>query len=97
MANRGQLTTAIQEKAMTFWGREIDQTELRLYPYIHFCAINSRKIDPAKVSAEERKIMRRWKDAGHFEGGMSEMNMTKEFFDFINEMLWLGYFTYDND
>lgn len=97
MANRGQLTTAIQEKAFAFWGRNITQTELRLYPYIYSCAINARRIDPSKVNVEEREIMRLWKDAGHFQGGMVEMNMTKEFFDFINEILWLGYFTYDND
>lgn len=77
-------------------GRNITQTELRLYPYIHVCATNARKIDPNKVNQEEREIMRLWKDAGHFEGGMSGMNMTKEFFDFINEMLWMAYFTYDN-
>jgi hypothetical protein len=97
MSNRGQLSTVIQEKAKAFWGREITQTELRLYPYIYTCAINERKIDPAKINVEERQIMTMWREAGHFKGGMADMNMTKEFFDFINDMLWMGYFTYDND
>lgn len=97
MANRGQLTTAIQEKAVAFWGREITQTELRLYPYIYSCAINARKLDLNKINVEEREIMRSWKATGHFQGGASDINMTKEFFDFINEIQWLGYFIYDND
>lgn len=97
MGKRGQLTTAIQEKAVAFWGREIDQEELRLYPYVHYCAINSGKLDPAKMNLEERLILRKWKDAGHFEGGITEINMTKELFDFINEMLWMGYFAYDQE
>lgn len=97
MAKRGQLTTVIQEKAVAFWGREIIQTELRLYPYVHHCAVNERKLDASKINAEERKIMRLWKDAGHFEGGLSDLNMSKEFFDFMNDMLWHGYFVYDSE
>lgn len=97
MAKRGQLTTAIQQKAIEFWGREIDQAELRLYPYVYDSAINSRKLDPQKISPDERVILRIWKDAGHFEGGASGINMTKELFDFINEILWMSYFAYDSE
>lgn len=96
MAKRGELTPEIQERAKAFLDREISQTELRLYPYIHYCATNERKIKPEKINEEERQIMRLWKDAGHFEGGMSGINMTKEFFNFMNDMLWYGYFIYDN-
>ena len=97
MGKRGQLTDEIQEVAKAFLGREITQKELRLYPYIHYQATNDRKIDPAKIDQTEREILRLWKDAGHFEGGMSGINMTKEFFDFINDMLWMAYFTCDED
>lgn len=95
MAKRGQLTTDIQQMAVKFWGREITQTELRLYPYIHYCAINERKIDPQKINLEEREIMQLWKVTGHFEGGITGINMTKEFFDFMNDMLYYSYFIYD--
>lgn len=98
MAKRGELTSEIQEIAKIFLGREIDQTELRLYPYIHYCATNERKLKPEKINMEEKQIIRRWKDAGLFEGGISDdsMNMTKEFFDYMNDILWHGYFIYDN-
>ena len=97
MAKRGELTTTIQGLAVGFWDREITQTELRLYPYVHSCAINARKLDPQKINLEEREIMQIWKASGHFSGGITEINMTREFFDFINTMLWHGYFIYDND
>lgn len=97
MAKRGQLTAEIQAKAVAFWGREINQTELRLYPYIHSCAVNDRKIDPRKINSEERMLMQMWKRSGHFEGGMTDIDMSREFFDFINDLLWFAYFTYDSE
>lgn len=95
MAKRGQLTTALQLMAVKFWGREITQTELRLYAYVHSCACNERKIDPRKVNQEERKIMQIWKQTDHFDGGMTRLYLTKEFFDFINDILYYSYFIYD--
>lgn len=97
MANRGELTPLIQEKAKAFWGRNITQTELRLYPYIYYCCINERKLDPRKINLEEREIIQLWKAVGHFEGGMTGINMTREFFDFINDIQWHSYFVYDDD
>lgn len=97
MAKRGELTPEIQELAKKFWGREITWIELRLYPYIYYCAINDRKIKAEKVNSEERAIMKLWKDAGHFSSALFGMNMTKEFFDFMNEIQWLAYFTYDEE
>lgn len=97
MAKRGELTQEIQDKAIAFWGWEITPTELRLYPYVHYCATNERKLDPVKINQEERTILQVWRDAGHFEGGMTGINMTKDLFDFINEMLWLAYFQYDSE
>lgn len=97
MAKRGQLTTGLQLMAVKFWGREITQTELRLYPYVHSCAINARKLDPEKINMEEREIMQLWKQTDHFDGGIStdSLYLTKEFFDFINDMLYYAYYIYD--
>lgn len=97
MANRGQLTTGLQQMAVKFWGREITQAELRLYPYVHSCAVNARKLDAIKVNMEEREIMQLWKQTDHFEGGISEdsLYLSKEFFDFINDILYYAYHVYD--
>lgn len=97
MAKRGQLTTGIQLMAVKFWGRNITQTELRLYPYVHSCAINARRLDPEKINLEEREIMQLWKATDHFSGGISydSLYLSKEFFDFINDMLYYAYHVYD--
>lgn len=94
MANRGQLTKDIKEKSKELLGYEIDQIELRFVPYIHYLMVSDQKIDPAKINSEERRILSKWKEQGHIEGGMTGLAITKEFWDFMNEVLWLGYVAY---
>jgi len=94
MAKRGQLTPAIQELAVGFLGREIDTMELRMYPYFDFVMKNDQKLEIARISGEERKILQKLKEEGHIEGGASGMSITKEFFDYMQRVLWLGYVAY---
>jgi len=88
---RGILTEEIQELAKVFLGREITVRELRLYPYLDYQMKNEQKLNPNHVNQEERTILRLLKDAGHIEGGVSGLSMTKEFYDYINQVLWFGY------
>ena len=88
---RGVLTEEIQELAKVFLGREITVRELRLYPYLDYQMKNEQKFNPNHVNQEERTILRLLKDAGHIEGGASGLGMTKEFYDYINQVLWFGY------
>lgn len=88
---RGQLTEEIQKLAKDFLGREINTKELRLYPYLDYVMKNSQKIEPNLIGQEEREILRVLKNEGHIEGGASGLSMTKEFYDYINQVLWLGY------
>jgi len=88
---RGQLTEDIQKLARDFLGREIGIRELRLYPYLDFTMKNGQRLDPNVINQEERKILRVLKEEKHIEGGASGLAMTKEFYDYINQVLWLGY------
>ncbi len=88
---RGQLTKEIQKLAKDFLGREISVTELRLYPYLDYQMKNEQKIDPRKVNSEDREVLKSLRNAGHIEGGASGLSMTKEFYDYINQVLWVGY------
>jgi len=45
-------------------------------------------------SKEDRKVLRLWKDAGYMEGGASGLSITKEFWNFMCEILWIGYVDY---
>ena len=88
---RGQLTEKAQEIAKKMLGREISESELRLLPYIQFTMMNEQKLDIRKISPEERKILKRWKEEEHIEGGSCGLAITKEFWDFMNEILFECY------
>ena len=88
---RGLLTEEVQCIAKEFLGREITVRELRLYPYLDFLMKNQQRIDPRKVNQEERDVLSVLKQEKHVEGGASGLSMTKEFYDYINEVLWYSY------
>lgn len=88
---RGMLTDKVQEVARKHLKREITQEELRLMPYIQYVMMNEQRLDPNKISASERKILKEWRDAGHIEGGASGLAITKEFWEAICAILWEGY------
>ena len=88
---RGQLTDEIQELAKDFLGREITTVELRLYPYLDYTMKNWQKIEPEHVNREDRDVLQKLREENHIAGGASGLSMTKEFYDYINQVLWLGY------
>ena len=85
------LTDEIQELAREFLGRELTTVELRLYPYLDYLMKNEQKIRPAHTNAADRDILATLRGEGHIEGGASGLSMTKEFYDYINQVLWYGY------
>jgi len=88
---RGQLTDEIQGLAKGFLGREINTTELRLYSYLDYQMKNEQKLDPRHCNGDDRKVLAILRSEGHIEGGASGLLMTKEFYDYINQVLWLSY------
>ncbi len=91
MQKRGQLTDRIKEKSKELLGYEINQKELRLMPYILYVMVNDQKIRPELIDAVERDILKKWKEKGFIEGGASGLAITKEFWDIMNEIVFLGY------
>jgi len=94
--NRGQLSKKIQEIANKRLGRDISKTELRLIPYIQYVMVNSQKIEPRHINGEERKTLQTWREAGYIEGGASGLGLTKDFWDFMCEVLWEGYVIFES-
>lgn len=88
---RGALTERVQEKAKEVLGREISLRELRLMPYLQFVLMNNQRLEPHKINQEEREILSSWREAGWLEGGASGVAVTKQFWDALNELLWLSY------
>lgn len=88
---RGMLTDRIKQKSKELLGYEITQKELRFMPYILYQMMNEQKIDPNKINEEERNILSKWRKAGYIDGGASGLGITKQFWDIINEIVFLGY------
>ena len=92
---RGQLTDRIKKKSKELLGYEIDKTELRLIPYIHYVMCNEQKIKMTHVNEDDRKILSKWKRKKYMEGGVSGLRITREFWDIMNEIMFLGYVDID--
>lgn len=88
---RGCLTKRIEEMSEKFLGRKMTQTELRLMPYLQYVMMNSQKLEPNKINQEEREILRTLKNEKHIEGGASGLSMTREYWDFLCDVLWYSY------
>ncbi len=88
---RGALTDEIQQLANEFLGRPIATVELRLYPYLDYLMKNEQKINPQHINGVDRDTLQILREEGHIEGGASGLSMTKEFYDYINQVLWYGY------
>lgn len=98
MTGRGAVTPAIQAKAKQLLGLdELTKAEFRLMPYVQYVMVNEQKIKPQLVNAEEREILQQWRERGWIEGGMSGLAITREFWDAILELIWMGYVAYDAD
>lgn len=98
MAKRGELTESIKTKMECFFDRETNITELHLIPYIQYVMVNERQIDPIKINREEREILSMWRNAGYLIGGAGDsMLITKEFWQFMCDILLEAYVDYDNN
>ena len=84
--SRGMLTDEIKDK----YG--ITLKELRLIPYLQYLLVNHMPVDPNKIDAEERSIFSKWQDEGNITFSCREtVTTTKEFWDWMNEVLWDSY------
>jgi len=100
---RGQLTDRIKKRSIALFGYEISQVELRLMPYIQYQLVNEQRLKPDHLNQCERDILVRWAKLGHILDGVSpekgrpmisngvKLKVTKEFWDSILEIIWLGY------
>lgn len=89
---RGILTTEIQNKANSFLKREISQKELRLYPYIDYSIKNGcQGWSYSKMDKEEIKILNRLYDERHIIYSPEKIIVTRNFYDFIQDILAISY------
>ena len=66
--------------------------ELRLIPYVQYCLLNHTPIDIRRVDEEELEILEKWKsDNKIHESDDNRLSCTKEFWDWMNAILWESY------
>ena len=92
---RGQLTDRIKNKSKELLGYEMDKIELRLIPYVHYGMCNEQRIDMKCINSEDRKVLTRWRKKKYIEGGASGLIISREFWDIMNEIVFLGYVDID--
>lgn len=95
MGLRGQLTQQIKDYSKEKVGYEIGITELRLMPYILYTMMNSQKIDPNHCNHADREILSKWRKRNYIEGGASDLNISREFWEIICEVSFMGYVDID--
>ena len=88
---RGQLTERIKKKSLELFGYEMDQTELRLIPYILYQAQNERKA--SNTNDEEQEILNKWVDNGFLliTGLGNILSISEDFWNKANQIVYLGY------
>lgn len=83
------------EKYSDFLGHPLTKTELRLIPYVQYCAVNQQAIDPMRVDADEISLLKDWAINGWYRGfplsteAMDEKCVvSKEFWNFMCDALF---------
>ena len=84
-------------RAKEFLGEEMTVRQLRMIPYIQYCLTNNQNIDPNKINADERAVLMDWQEKGYLERPSTALAVTKAFWDFMNEVLWVSYVNYDGE
>ena len=83
---RGCLTENFKKEAKEYLGREITQKELRLYPYLCYCAVNSEKVSRVKTDDEEQELIKLLENEGRLVREYpSYMHPTKDFYMFMQK------------
>lgn len=94
---RGQLTGELKEDLRirrSLRDREITLTELRLYPYLLYLAMNNGKIERGKVTPKEMCVIKDYVDKGWLK--IEPRVKPNEFlWDLMNYVVYKAYVIYD--
>lgn len=91
--SRGALNEDVQKLSKDFLGRDLSLNELRLFPYIDYCLKNFGRYDPLKMNKKEIQIFHKYaeKYPQHFAFSIREIAISKEFYQFIQDVLWISF------
>lgn len=92
---RGTFTPKVHELSEKLLGRQMTITELRLLPYLDNCIKDFNILKDthfrSKVSDDEIEFIHWLEEQGHVLWQADKIMVTKEFYDFMKEVLWESY------
>ena len=95
--SRGELTAEAIALGNKLLGFDMTKDELRMLPYIQYCVMNFGKMEVRCINGEDRKILSKFQKLGFLSrhlrstGDVIDIRVTKEFWDKMNQILWLTY------
>lgn len=97
MAQRGQLTEAICDRAIELLMRPIDQAELDLMHHAMQCAMSGRSVDEGIAGTYKSAALARWVAMGWVEGEDGNLRLIRDFWETCTELMWDAYCSPDID
>ena len=91
---RGNVTPEVRERIHTLLGVQItDRLYLSLMAYLQYVLMNDQRIDHARISCADRKLLADWRKKGWIDGGKGEVDLkvSRFFWDAMSEILYLSY------
>lgn len=86
-SDRGMLCESVINKSKEFLGEEITIKELRLYPYLDYVWKNGGCIELSKITREENNIIKKRASEGHMIKEGTSIYPTREFYDYVQDIL----------
>jgi hypothetical protein len=97
MAQRGQLTEDIKNRAIEVLMRPIDQDELDLMRHAMQCALSGRSLTEGITGTSQGDALARWVAAGWVWGEEGNLRLVREFWEICAQLVWDAYCAPDVD
>lgn len=80
----------LDEKFQKMLGRNANKNEIRLFPYLMYCLMD-QYVDRSRLARYEIDLLQDYQNKGLLIKQGADIGATKEFWDFINEIVYDRY------
>ena len=89
---RGTMTKRIEKKSIELLGEAVCQTALRFMAYVQYTLMNTKQLKPEHMNSDDIMILDDWFKKGWLgTDDDNKLTCTKDFWDAMSELLYLGY------
>lgn len=87
LKKRGKYDEEKAAKYEGFFGHPLTLVEMRLIPYVQYCAVNQQQIDRSRIDGAEHKLMFEWKKNGWLDL-FPCVSVSREFWNVMGNILF---------